>query len=185
MKNLFVSGLAFILFISCQTNNLAVDYDSNVNFATIKTYNYYTDNTIQLNRIDSLNFMKSLDNSLRAKGLQRTSDNPNVYIAVTVYSREGNDVNTVNLGIGGGSGWFGVGTNVGIPIKKKIIDYSFQLDMDDARSNQLIWTAKTANTISYSASSASKNTFYKDNIETLVKKYPPQIKKSKKKNYYN
>lgn len=185
MKIIIVLGLSFFLFINCQSIKPTVDYDTNTNFTNIKTYDYYTNNSIQLNQIDSLNFMKNLDNSLITKGLQRTSDNPDIYIAVMVSIAEGNDVNTVNLGVGGGSGWFGLGTNIGIPIKKRIINYTFQIDMDNAQTNQLIWTSKFSNTVDYNKYSNSKATLFQENINALVKNYPPKITKPKKKNYYN
>ncbi len=186
MKNLVLVSVIFISLISCQTNNLAVDYDNAYDFTKVKTYNYYTDNRLQLNRIDSANFMRTLDQTLQSKGLVRDMNNPDINIAVLVYSQEQTKTNSVvNLGVGGGSGWFGMGTSVGIPINSKVVGCSIQIDFDDAKTKTLVWTGKTANTYSFNASSESRNTFYKSNIQSILKKYPPQAQSKKKSNYYN
>jgi hypothetical protein len=186
MKIFLLFFLTFILLASCQTNNLAIDYDNGYNFSAVKTYNYYTDNDIRLNQIDSASFIRNLDAILQSKGLIKDMENPDVFIALQVYNRDGTQTNSVvNFGIGGGSRWLGLGTSVGIPIKRKVTDYSIQIDFDDAKTKTLIWTGHTAKTQPYNASPESKASFYRSNIQTLLKKYPPQRKPDKKSNYYD
>lgn len=192
MKSHWLLFILLIILVSCQTNNLSVDYDSGYNFSTVKTYNYYADNKIKLNnKIDSTNFMKNLDAVLLSKGLIKDVDNPDVYVAVEVYTQLTNPANSsVNLGIGGGSGWFGLGTNVDIPIKNnnKIVNYSFKIDFDDAKTKNLVWTSKVVDSKPFNTSTASRASFYNSSINLLFKKYPPKkIRKSKpsKTNYYN
>ncbi|MGM5630207.1 DUF4136 domain-containing protein [Apibacter raozihei] len=189
MKNIALVSLLYLL-ISCQTNNLAVDYDQSFNFNNVKTYNYYNDNNLKVNQIDSANFIRNLDQALYSKGLVKDINNPDILIAVQVYNQaENRTSNIASIGLGGGSRWFGLGTSVGIPIRKKVMNYSFQIDFDDAITKKLIWTGQTVNTISYNATSEAKNSFYTSNIQSLLKKYPPQMNskktKSKKSNYYN
>jgi opacity protein-like surface antigen len=177
MKNLALLSLSFIVLISCQTSNLAVDYDNTYNFSVVKTYNYYDNNTLQLNQIDSANFIKNLDEVLKSKGLIKEVNNPDIMIAVQVHNQEENRTTSIaNIGIGGGSGWLGMGTNIGIPINKKVMNYSFRVDFDDTKTKTLVWTGKTSNIISYNASPESKTNFYNSNIRALMKKYPPQKK---------
>lgn len=192
MKSQWLLFILLITLVSCQTNNLSVDYDSGYNFSTVKTYNYYADNKVKLNnKIDSTNFMKNLDAVLLSKGLIKDVDNPDVYIAVEVYTQLTHPANSsVNLGIGGGSGWFGLGTNVDIPIKNnsKIVNYSFKIDFDDAKTKNLVWTSKVVDSKPFNTSTASRASFYNSSINLLFKKYPPKkIRKSKpsKTNYYN
>ena len=69
MKFHWLSFIFLIVLVSCATDNLSMDYDSEYNFSKIRTYNYYTDNQIKLNnKIDSTNFMKNLDAVLQSKG---------------------------------------------------------------------------------------------------------------------
>lgn len=192
MKSHWLLFILLITLVSCQTNNLSVDYDSGYNFSTVKTYNYYADNKVKLNnKIDSTNFMKNLDAVLLSKGLIKDVDNPDVYVAVEVYTQLTHPANSsVNLGIGGVSGWFGLGTNVDIPIKNnsKIVNYSFKIDFDDAKTKNLVWTSKVVDSKPFNTSTASRASFYNSSINLLFKKYPPKkIRKSKlsKTNYYN
>lgn len=192
MKSHGLFFIFLIMLVSCQTNNLSVDYDSGYNFSKVKKYNYYADNKIKLNnKIDSANFIKNLDAVLRSKGLIKDVDNPDVFVAVEVYNEFAQPTNSsVNVGIGGGSGWFGLGTNVDIPIKnnKRIVDYSFKIDFDDAKTKNLVWTSKVIDSKSYNSSPAERTSFYNSSINLLFKKYPPKktnkIKPSKR-NYYN
>lgn len=192
MKSHGLFFIFLIMLVSCQTNNLSVDYDSGYNFSKVKKYNYYADNKIKLNnKIDSANFIKNLDAVLCSKGLIKDVDNPDVFVAVEVYNELAQPTNSsVNVGIGGGSGWFGLGTNVDIPIKnnKRIVDYSFKIDFDDAKTKNLVWTSKVVDSKSYNSSPAERASFYNSSINLLFKKYPPKktnkIKPSKR-NYYN
>lgn len=189
MKKIIIPFLIFILFISCQTSNSAVDYDTKYNFSEVKTYDYYIDNIVQSNSIDSTNILQSLDLVLESKGLKRDTQNPDVYIALQVDKQDQSKTsNIVNLGVGGGGRWFGLGTSVGIPITNKVTAYSIQIAFDDAKTENLIWTGKTIETISYGANSQAKSKFFRSSIESLLKGYPPKIKKTKKamkNNYYN
>ncbi|MDR2122137.1 MAG: DUF4136 domain-containing protein [Flavobacteriaceae bacterium] len=163
-----------LLAVSCQTTNIVIDYEKGYDFSAVKTYGYYTDNAIQLNRIDSVNFISSLDAALQAKGLIKDPD-PDIFIAVQVQSKDETRVKSIlNLGLGGGSGGFGVGTGIGIPIKGKVKKYSIRIDFDDAKTKTLKWTGETFREHSYKASSESKKSFYKSDIQSLLKKYPPQ-----------
>jgi hypothetical protein len=181
-----------IILVSCQTNNLSIDYDSGYNFSNVKTYNYYADNKIKLNnKIDSANFIKNLDAVLRSKGLIKDVENPDVFVAVEVYNELAQPTNSsVNVGIGGGSGWFGLGTNVDIPIKntRRIVDYSFKIDFDDAKTKNLVWTSKVVDSKPYNYPSADRASFYNSTINLLFKKYPPKKNRKtnpSKRNYYN
>ncbi|WP_295840966.1 DUF4136 domain-containing protein [uncultured Apibacter sp.] len=192
MKFHWLSFIFLIVLVSCATDNLSMDYDSEYNFSKIRTYNYYTDNQIKLNnKIDSTNFMKNLDAVLQSKGLQKDTDNPDVFIALEVNNEIGKQsYNTVNLGIGGGNGWFGLGTNVGIPVKnRKVTDYFFKIDFDDAITKKLVWTAKVIDSKPYNYSTANKASFYNSTVKLLFKKYPPKItkksKKATKNNHYD
>ncbi|MDR1877464.1 MAG: DUF4136 domain-containing protein [Flavobacteriaceae bacterium] len=174
MRNFLVLFLALVLLTSCQTSNLAVDYEKEYSFSDVKTYSFSTNNTIQLNQIDSTNFMKNLETELQAKGLIKNTNNPDVLITLEVSGRE--DVqtrNVIGLGIGGGSG-VGFGTGIGIPIRKKVIDYSIQVDFKDANTGTSVWIGKISNTQSYKATGEAKDAFFKSNIQSLFKKYPPK-----------
>ncbi|TWP29874.1 DUF4136 domain-containing protein [Apibacter muscae] len=189
MKKYIIPFLMFILLTSCQTQNGAIDYDTQYNFSKIKTYDYYIDNVVQSNSIDSASIMKNLNYVLETKGLTRNTQNPDVYIALQVSKRDETQVsNVVNLGVGGGGPWFGLGTNIGIPIRNKVTAYFIQVSMDDANTNNLIWTGQTVEDLPYGSKPETKSRFFKSSLESLFKKFPPKVRKTKKqmkKNYYN
>jgi len=189
MKNIFslaVIAAAGLSLGSCASNNIAYDYDKSFNFANVKTYDYYADNSLQLNSIDSSNFMRTLDGVLQSKGLTRSS-NPDIYVAVMIKNAAGSKTSSVGIGIGGGNRWLGLGTGIGIPVSSKVMNYAFQIDMDNAANKQLVWTTRSEKTTSYNASTDNKMSFYKSTLEGMFKNYPVETKNGKtvKSNYYN
>ncbi|MDR3272905.1 MAG: DUF4136 domain-containing protein [Flavobacteriaceae bacterium] len=175
MRNLFFFGmiaLSSLWLASCASNNVSYDYDKSFDFNQLKTYSYYTDNLIQLNQIDSVNFMRTLDGVLQSKGLIRKVLDPDVYVSVKVDNAAGSKTSTLGLGVGGGSGWLGVGTSIGIPISSKVMNYAIQIDIDNAANKQLIWTTRSDKTTSYNASTDAKSGFYKTTLDVMFKNFP-------------
>lgn len=170
---LCLSYLAF--FYSCNTASVAVDYDRSTDFSNIKTYNYYSNLTINLEKNDSLDFVKNLDAVLESKGLTK-SPTPDVRVAVNLTSSKSTKTSTfLNIGVGTGGSSFGVGSNVGIPIERKVNDYLIQIDMDNANTQNLIWTSQYRNSIRLNASPDSKKEFLKKALDAVFSSYPPKL----------
>lgn len=181
LRNLLKSLLFILFFIlfftGCGTSSTSYDYDRTQNFSQIKTYNYYNDNILQgINRIDSSYLFTAINRTLQSKGLT-LSENPDIYIAVNAALTDKIQTTPIRIGLGGGSGIFGIGTSIGVPINTKYKYCTIQIDIDQTENKNLIWTGNTS--IKFSPNNENKAEYYANGINNLFKKFPPKIKNKK------
>ncbi len=115
MKKLF--GLIFIVALvsSCSSvSNSHVDYASDFDFSTIKTFHYF--DTIDSNAKNSLmadRITNLIKKEMREGGLTEVSENSDIGITYHVTTKENTSYNTTTMGYGGyggyGPGWGGYG----------------------------------------------------------------------------
>lgn len=168
---------SFILFgllmiASCKPIN--IDYDSQTNFSTYKTYNFYNNIQSGLNELNNRRMRRAIDHTMREKGFIK-SNNPDVFI--NFYTKESKKPSYTSVGVSVGRRIgrnIGVGINSRIPIQNNKKNQHITFDIVDRQKDKLIWQAEMTAEIKEGGSVASRDAQYSRNISKLLRNFPPQ-----------
>jgi len=173
-KSLFLIVIALsLILVSCGT--VQVDYDPEVGFTDLKTYNYYPDMEPGISQLDTKRVQAALDSILPTKGLTKSS-NPDVFINYYTAESINDSRSTIGVGVGGGGANGGVGVSGGIPIGRPKIQQQFTLDFVNPKKDALIWQGITIGNFPENAKPEKREKYYFSVIEKILKKYPPEKK---------
>jgi hypothetical protein len=111
MKAINIFFFLFIVYftISCSTiYNVQYDYDINVNFARLKTYDWLPiHEEADISSLDIKRIRNSVNSQLKTKGLKITSDNPDFLIVVHVGKEQKLNITNWGYGYGPYGGYWG------------------------------------------------------------------------------
>ena len=158
--------------ISCATariHGIEYDFDSKVDFANLKTYDWLP--VPEKAAIDSLTVnrvKKAVNAGLQAKGLRMTSDNPDFLIAGHLGSKD--KVNVKNWGYRRSYR----GTD-------RVVTYHYEeglliLDFVDAKSKDLIWTGAAKADIYNVLTPEESEKLINDAVQKILGNFPPPSK---------
>lgn len=166
-----IKYIFLLLLISCSSSKVVYDYDSKVNFATYKTFNFFDDVGKGLNELDIKRITRELTVGLQQKGM-KLSETPDIYINFLSKEKEAIRRNTIGVGIGGG-GNVGFGISGGIPIGAKKVNQQLTVDFVESKTNDLIWNGIANSEVKEKTSPEERLMHYKKIIAEILKGYPP------------
>jgi hypothetical protein len=160
-----------VLLSSCGAT-VGYDYDTEKDFSTYKSYNFYPTLSSGLSELDEKRIMDVTDSILSEKGMMR-SDTPQLLI--NFYSNEyvSNSRNTIGVGMGNVGRNTSVGVSTGIPIGGREVNQQLTIDFIDAQKDALVWQAKTDGRYKERATPEQKEKYYIYVLSKVFKKYPP------------
>ncbi|WP_428740894.1 DUF4136 domain-containing protein [Tenacibaculum sp.] len=165
--------LFLLVVIGCSSSKVVYDYDSQANFSSYKTFNFFEDAGKGLNELDVKRVTNELTTSLEAKGMQ-LAENPDIYINILSSERPSINRNTIGLGIGSGGRNVGFGISGGIPIESRKINQQLTIDFVESKNNQLIWQGIANSEIKEKTSPEERKVYYQKLIQKIVSNYPPK-----------
>ena len=173
MKNIAFIFLVCLAFVGCNSQKVSVDYDRQVNFNEIKTFQIDPSATTGLNDLDQSRVFTALERNFKFRGVLR-SDQPDVVIKIQ--PREYVSTNTSStVGIGVGTGIMsrvGGGISVGVPVRSKSLNQQYVVSM--LQNNSLIWEGILDLKMPMNASADVKQQSIEKGMEKLLKNYPPK-----------
>ncbi|MDH3357369.1 MAG: DUF4136 domain-containing protein [Desulfobacteraceae bacterium] len=201
MKAINIFLFLFIIYftISCSTiYNVQYDYDINVNFARLKTYDWLPiHEEADISSLDTKRIRNSVNSQLKTKGLKITSDNPDFLIVVHVGKEQ--KLNITNWGYdygpyGGYWGGYGYGPygrswrgyygpywgywgGYWEPGRVSIYEYeegSLILDFVDAKTKELIWHGSAKAIVGNEKTPEERQKKIYETVQKILEKYPPQ-----------
>jgi len=189
MKAINIFLFLFIVYftISCSTiYNVQYDYDINVNFARLKTYDWLPiHEEADISSLDIKRIRNSVNSQLKTKGLKITSDNPDFLIVVHVGKEQ--KLNITNWGYGYGPygrywGGYGYGPYGGYwggywgPGGVSTYEYeegSLILDFVDAKSKELVWHGSAKAVVGNEKTPEERQKKIYETVQKILEKYPP------------
>lgn len=89
MRNFFLLILISLLFSSCMTVQTSSDFDKNINFLKLRTYEFYDEgiDKLNLNSLDKHRIIAAVENGLKIKGFVK-ANHPDVLINIVVVDKE-------------------------------------------------------------------------------------------------
>lgn len=171
MKKILFFILA-VLLTACGSTRVDYDYDEQVSFTTLKTYNYFPDMQSGFNQLDLDRIMNATDAILENKGYIK-SDNPDFLINFMSDQYEEQSGNTVGIGIGGGGRNVGVGGSVGIPIGNNKLHHTITVDIVDAQQDELIWQAVSDSNLKIRTAPQDRVAYFTQVMKKIFEGFPP------------
>jgi hypothetical protein len=170
-----------ILFSSCSAVNVAVDYDSKVDFKKYKTFAFYKTgiDKAKISDLDKKRILRAIESELSLLGLVK-SENPDMLVSIFTKSREKVDVNqNNNFGYGFGWGWnpwMWNGMNNNSMIISQYTEGTLFIDFIDKQKKELVWQGVGTGALKIQ-NLEKKEARVKEFVKEIVSKFPPQKNK--------
>jgi Domain of unknown function (DUF4136) len=170
----------FVLFfigftVSCASiYGVQHDYDKQVDFANLKTYDWMT--IPEKADIDSLSVQRvknAVNAELKAKGLMMTSDNPDFLIAEHLGKKDKVQVTDWGYGYGPHGGYRGGYWGPGGASTYEYEEGSLILDFVDAKSKKMIWRGVAKAQIDSADTPEKREKLINEAVNEILKNYPP------------
>ncbi|CAM1346395.1 DUF4136 domain-containing protein [Tenacibaculum crassostreae] len=165
--------LFLLIFLSCASPKIVYDYDSQTNFLSYKTFNFFEDAGKGLSDLDKKRIEQELISGLEAKGM-KLAENPDMYINLLSEERPSLNRNTIGIGIGSGGRNVGFGISGGIPIESRKINQQLTIDFVESKNNQLIWQSISNSEIREKTTPEERVKHYKTILNKVLANYPPK-----------
>ena len=165
--------LLFLFLSGCTSPQSYIDYDEQVNFSAIRSYNIIPELKSGLSELDQERLLRSLEAGFKEEGLAVDS-NPD--ILVNVYSEEfqQRSGNSLGIGIGGTGRNVGVGISGGSPLGGPETFLSLTFDIIDAEQNELIWQAVVESRFDKNASPEKRQVAFDRMVAKALEDFPPK-----------
>lgn len=163
-----------VMLYSCGAT-VGYDYDTQKNFSSYTSYNFYSTLVSGLNELDEKRIINITDSILSQKGMVKSHD---PQILINFYSNEyiSNSRNTIGVGMGNVGRNTSVGVSTGIPIGGKEVNQQLTIDFIDANQNALVWQAVSEYRYKEKATPQQKEDYYRKVLNKIFTKYPPMQK---------
>jgi len=167
---------AVLLAAGCSSVSVSHDFDSQVDFANLRTYSWITapestsesvQKELQTNSLIESRVKKAVNRQLAAKGLRETTQDPDFLVAFHTGVQDKTDVQSWGYGYGyWGMRGGGVST----------IHYqegTLILDFINPKSDNLIWRGVGKKVVSERTTPEKSEKEINTAVEQILKKYPP------------
>jgi hypothetical protein len=186
MKNLiFIPALLVaILMSSCNSVEVATDYDRQADFDTYKTYAFYKPGVdkAEISDLDKRRILRAIDASLNQMGFEKTKENPD--LLVSFFTKTEKNVNIYQNSYGAGYGWgygygpyWGAGFRNNYPSVSTSTDGTLFIDLVDKNSMNLVWQGMGKGILSLEMDKKIER--IQEMVQKIMEQYPPgkQMKK--------
>tara|TARA_R100001369_G_scaffold11429_1_gene24911 strand:+ start:39193 stop:39720 length:528 start_codon:yes stop_codon:yes gene_type:complete len=161
---------------ACNTPHAVYDYDQQVQFNTLSTYQIFPELNSNLSQLDEQRLLSILDTEMKNVGFAQASNAPDVYLNYYATSFETPSQSNIGIGVGGTGRNVGVGVSGGIPIGGPNTQLRITFDLINVKNDALIWQAIVDSPFDMDASPEKRE----EQLRTVVKKalegYPPNQK---------
>ena len=165
--------LLTLFIVSCNAPRSFVDYDEQVDFSVLNSFDLLPELQSGLSELDEERLIRSLEAGLTEEGLSREAE-PDVL--VNVYSEEFQEQsgNSLGIGVGGTGRNVGVGISGGIPLGGPETFISLTFDVIDARRDELIWQAVVQSKFDKNASPEKRQLIFDRMVAKALEDFPPK-----------
>jgi len=174
----------WVLFLICFMVSCASiygvehDYDKQVDFANLKTYDWMS--IPEKANIDSLSVQRvksAVNTELKGKGLMMTSDNPDFLIAEHLGKKDKIQVTDWGYDYGPYRGYRGRYPTTGGISVSEYEEGSLILDFVDAKSKKMIWRGVAKAVVDRADTPEKREKLINEAVQEILKNFPPKPKK--------
>ena len=188
--------LSVMIFSSCNTLKVTVDYDNTVDFSKFTTYEYYgwaAESDKILNPFDKKRIESAFGKELNKRGMKYVEEDGDLIITLYIHTEDKTQVtaNTTSMGMYGYGGYYGYGPRYGWgpgygmgQSTTTYNEYDYKvgtliIDMYDSNKEQLVWESVGSKTINQDQTSEAKEQRIKQTAAQMMSKYPVKPIKTK------
>jgi len=187
LASLFLLMFAFGASLA-SAQDVRYDFDKDKDFSKYKTYKWVTiKDADQPDALTAKRITDAVDAELATKGMTKTdSDNADLFVAYQTAIGTEKQFTSYNTGWGYGPGWgggwygYGGGMSSTTTYGSTSTVYIGQLDLSmfDPANKQLVWRGVASKTLDPKAKPEKKDKNVIKAVKKLLKKFPPEQKKS-------
>jgi hypothetical protein len=174
--------LAVLALAGCSTMTVSTDYDRAASFTAYKTFDFIPAPEVK-NPLIRARIEDAITKQLEAKGLKRSTDNPELLIAghAKLSSETHFDTTSYGYGMGGWGGGYwggygGMGMGSSTTVAREVPVGTLIIDLVDAKEKKLVWQAVASDTIDTGASADARDYKINKAMEKIFAGFPPQAK---------
>jgi hypothetical protein len=175
MKN-FKYIFLLIVITSCNAPQAVYDYDQQVQFNSLRTFQIYPELNSNLSQLDEKRIQTILALEMSKKGLSQTSEDSDVYLNYYTSSYETPSRSNIGIGVGGTGRNVGVGVSGGIPIGGPDTHLRITFDLISVKNDALIWQAVVDSPFDVNASPEKREEQFRVIVSKALEGYPPKKK---------
>lgn len=168
--------LVFFVLASCNSIQVASDYDSKTDFSTYKTYTYFKDgiDKSEISDLDKKRILNAIDTEMTLKGFSKSDKNPDVLI--NIFTQANQRVNVYNNYYSPWGGYYGWGwgpywgpsyNNVSTSVEGILF-----IDILDSAKKELVWQGKGTGYLTRDRD--KKEALIQEFVQKILKEFPPQ-----------
>lgn len=171
--------------VSAAAQDIKYNFLPGTDFSKYKTYKWVrVPKADYPNQILDTQIMQAIDTQLGLKGLTKSEDNPDLYVAYQVAVDQEKQWNSYSTDMGGwgygrwgGWGGYGGGMSTTTTTSQTINVGTLSLDMYDVAAKNQVWRGQASKTLGSGKDPAKVEKNLNKAMAKLFKKYPPPVKK--------
>ena len=182
---LIVVSMLLLWCVSAAAQDIKYNFLPGTDFSKYKTYKWVrVPKADYPNQILDSQIIQAIDAQLGLKGLTRSEDNPDLYVAYQVAVDQEKQWNSYSTDMGGwgygrwgGWGGYGGGMSTTTTTSQTINVGTLSLDMYDVAAKNQVWRGQASKTLGSGKDPAKVEKNLNKAMAKLFKKYPPPVKK--------
>ena len=175
-----IAGLVLVWCVAAAAQDIRYNFLQGTDFSKFKTYKWIQIPNVQYpNSILDDQIKRAIDAQLALKGLTKTEDNPDLYVAYQVAVNQEKQWNSYSTGgdmwgWGGWRGWGGMSTTT--TTSSTINIGTLNLDIYDVGAKKQVWRGEASKTLGSGKDPQKVEKNLNKAMAKLLKKYPPPAK---------
>ena len=175
-----IAGLVLVWCVAVSAQDIKYNFLQGTDFSKYKTYKWIQIPNAQYpNSILDDQIKRAIDAQLALKGLTKTEDNPDLYVAYQVAVNQEKQWNSYSTGgdmwgWGGWRGWGGMSTTT--TTSSTINIGTLNLDIYDVGAKKQVWRGEASKTLGSGKDPKKVEKNLNKAMAKLLKKYPPPAK---------
>ncbi|MCH6559316.1 DUF4136 domain-containing protein [candidate division KSB1 bacterium] len=174
MKAISVLTVSVLLLVGvgCSPISVSHDYDPQANFSNLKTFAWVAfPQNVEINQLTVRRIKNAVTNELLAKGLQESSSNADILIAMHGTTKEKLDITDWGYSTGSyyGGGYWG-GRNIDV---NQYTEGTLILDFIDSKSKRLVWRGVAKGAVDPSLTPEQRTKRINEGAAKLMAQFPP------------
>src|SRR5699024_4380627 len=163
-----------ILFSSCGSIQTYTDYDEEINYRNLTSFDFYKDMETGFDDLEEKRFKNALKEKLAVLQVEQTTKNPD--FKVNFYSEIFQENHRHNIGVNIGTIGRNVSGNIGsrIPINTTKHILSITIEFAHPENNEMFWQGITEAKINPKSTPEEKKKQLEKMLKKLLKDFPPK-----------